>query len=124
MLVAEISLGDVMVAIVVVFFMVVYLMMLFQVLGDLYRSDDLSGAKKAAWALGLLVLPIIVMIAYVVVRGSGIPGRYLDARDEDVEASIRMAGDPAEQLTRAKALLDDGSLSLAQYERLKGEILA
>ncbi len=35
---------------------------------DVFRREDLGGGAKAVWALAMLVLPIIGLLAYVIAR--------------------------------------------------------
>jgi hypothetical protein len=43
--------------------------LLIVVFTDLFRSDDLSGWGKAAWAIGILVLPYLEVFLYLIFRG-------------------------------------------------------
>ena len=54
-----------------------YLMVLFQILGDLFRDRELSGGMKALWTIGLILIPFLVMLIYVIVRGRGMAERQL-----------------------------------------------
>ena len=57
------------------FLFVMYLMVLFQILGDLFRDRELSGGMKALWTIGLILIPFLVMLIYVIVRGRGMAER-------------------------------------------------
>jgi hypothetical protein len=37
---------------------------------DVFRRGDLSGATKAAWAIGMLLLPFVGLLLYTLVRPS------------------------------------------------------
>jgi hypothetical protein len=126
---AALGLGEVLWSLLVVFLMVQYLVLTFTVVVDLFRSDDLSGAKKALWALALFFFPLIALIAYLVVRGDGIGKRNeerarsgRDAVDSYIRDVARTAS-PATELQAAKALLDDGTITAAEFEGLKIRIL-
>jgi hypothetical protein len=61
--------GQVFWAFLVFFFWVIWIWLLIVVFTDLFRSDDLSGWGKAAWAIGILVLPYLEVFLYLIFRG-------------------------------------------------------
>ncbi len=112
-----------------VFLFVAYLIVLFHVIKDLFRDRKLGGGYKALWVVGLLFIPVLTALLYLLVRGGGMAEREYAAiaqAKSDTEAYIReVAGkSPAEQIADAKALLDDGAVNLEEYERLKAKALA
>ena len=112
----------------VVFIWISVLMIFFQVVFDIFRSSDLSGAAKAGWLIIVLVVPLIGMFAYVLMRGGGMAGRaareQIDRADRIRESMGETAGDSADQIARAKQLLDSGAIDQAEYESLKAKALA
>ena len=52
------------------FVFVAYLMVMFQVIVDLFRDQGLSGGWKAIWILGLVFLPVFTALIYVIARGT------------------------------------------------------
>jgi hypothetical protein len=112
------------------FVFVMYLMVLFQILGDLFRDPDLGGGAKALWTIGLILVPFLVMLIYLIVRGRGMAERQLRAVKQaqgDMDRHIKsVAGpsNPADQIASAKALLDNGSINSAEFEQLKAKALA
>jgi hypothetical protein len=54
---------------------VLWFILLFWVITDIFRSHDLSGWGKAAWLIGVILLPFVGVLIYVVVRGEGIGQR-------------------------------------------------
>jgi len=111
------------------FVFVAYLMVMFQVVVDLFRDQTLSGGWKAIWILGLVFLPVFTAVIYVVGRGKGMAERQRAAQDRvkaDTDAYIRhVAGQsPAEQIASAKALLDAGTINKDEFARLKTKALA
>ena len=106
-----------------------YLMVLFSVIADLFRNRDSSGIAKACWIVLLIVLPILTVIVYIIVNGSGMAERNAERAKEvrsQQESYIKdVAGgkSPAEQVTQAKTLLDSGAISQAEYESMKAKAL-
>lgn len=112
------------------FVLVAYLLLLFTIIGDLFRDHALSGVKKAIWVFFLIVAPVITALIYLIVRGRGINRRQAEAADaarQQVDAYIRQtagAKSPAEQITEAQALLTAGSITQSEFETLKAKALA
>lgn len=117
-------------SVLVVFLVVSYLMLLFSILGDLLRDSATSGWAKAGWVLGLVVVPFVTALGYLVVRGDGMARRTartaLLAREAQ-EAWIRDVStttSPADQIAGAKRLLDAGAVSPDEFAALKMKALA
>ncbi|WP_029135589.1 SHOCT domain-containing protein [Nakamurella lactea] len=111
------------------FFFVCYLMMLFQVIADLFRDRELSGWWKAIWIVCLLIVPLITMLVYLIVRGKGMGDRQIaaaqDARraaDSYIQSVAQTS--PADQIARAKELLDSGAITQPEFDSLKAKALA
>lgn len=126
---AAIGLGELLWSLFVVFVMVQYLILLVTVVIDVFRSEDLSGARKALWALGLFFFPLLSVIAYLVARGDGIGERSHERARQSQQAvdtyirGVARTASPATELQAAKVLLDDGTITADEYETLKARIL-
>lgn len=111
------------------FFFVAYLLVLFQVVADLFRDRNLSGWWKAVWLLFLLFLPVLTAFVYLIARGRGMAERQnavvSEARRE-TESYIREVAttSPADQIAGARTLLDAGTITQGEFERLKAKALA
>ena len=57
------------------FFFVMYLMVLFQIIGDLFRDHGMSGWLKAVWIIALLLVPFLSALIYLIARGRGMAER-------------------------------------------------
>jgi hypothetical protein len=109
-----------------------WFMGLFWVFGDLFRSKDLGGVAKTFWALFLIILPILGMLVYLIARGSSMNERAMAAQaglqrqqENYIRSVAAPAGEPSatQRITEAKALLDSGSITAEEFERLKAEAL-
>ena len=107
-----------------------YLMVLFSVIGDIFRNRETSGLTKAVWILLLIVLPIITVIVYLIVDGGAMAERSA-ARSLEAQAqqdtyikSVAGTNSPADQIAQTKALLDSGAISQAEYESMKAKALS
>lgn len=111
------------------FFFVAYLIVLFQVVVDLFRDAELGGGSKVLWLIGLIFLPVLTALLYILVRGTGMAERQrvaVQRAKSDTDAYIReVAGkSPAEQIADAKALLDAGTINPEEFAKLKAKALA
>jgi hypothetical protein len=108
-----------------------YLIVLFQVVVDLFRDQDLSGWWKAIWIIFLIVVPFLSLLIYVIARGRGMAERHQEAsgggrRDEEayVPPTIMSIPSPTEQIASAQKLLDSGAINQAEFDQLKQKALA
>ena len=112
------------------FFFVFYLMILFHILGDLFRDKDLSGWWKAVWIIALIVFPFLTALIYLIARGKGMAERQAGEMQEAQAATdsyiqqVASKGNPADQIATAKSLLDAGTITQAEFDRLKASALA
>jgi type VI protein secretion system component VasK len=113
------------------FVFVMYLMVLFQILTDLFRDKDVNGWVKALWVIGLIIFPFLVALIYLIVRGRGMAERQMkdyEAARQSTESyikSVASAGStPADQIASAKSLLDSGAITQAEFDQLKAKALA
>ncbi len=111
------------------FFFVAYLIVLFHVVVDLFRDTELGGVSKVVWLIGLIFLPVLTALFYILARGRGMAERQRSAMQRaksDTDAYIReVAGkSPADQIADAKALLDAGTINPEEFTRLKAKALA
>ncbi|GAB7006227.1 SHOCT domain-containing protein [Nocardioides sp. AN3] len=124
------SFWDIIWFIIVSFAFIAYLMILFNILGDLFRDKDVSGWVKAIWIVFLIIFPFITALIYLIVRGAGMAQRqaeaYADLRQAQDEHIRSVAGkaSPSEEIAKAKALYDSGSISQMEFDALKAKALA
>ena len=57
------------------FVFVAYLLILFQIITDLFRDSELGGGSKALWLIALIFLPMLTALIYVIARGNGMAKR-------------------------------------------------
>ena len=118
------------------FLFVAYLMCLFWIFGDIFRSRDLGGWGKFFWILFIIVVPLLGMLVYIIARGNGMQDRQIQAIKEAQAHQIEYAktlvaaqGAPsgsssADQIASAKSLLDSGAISQEEFDKLKAKALA
>ena len=111
------------------FVFIAYILILFQIVVDLFRDHELGGGFKALWIIGLIFVPLLTALIYIVARGRGMSERQraaLQRAKSDTEAYIKgVAGkSPADQIADAKKLLDAGTINGDEFARLKAKALA
>jgi Short C-terminal domain/Phospholipase_D-nuclease N-terminal len=116
------------------FIWIAALMVWFRCLFDLFRDRSLSGWAKAGWAVLLIFVPWVGALIYLIARGRSMTERQMaemaqmQAQQEQyikqVAASGPQAASPADQIARAKSLLDSGAITQAEFEGLKAKALA
>src|SRR5689334_16705888 len=113
------------------FLLMAYLMVLFQIITDLFRDKDTSGWVKAVWIFFLIFLPILTSLVYLIARGRQMTERNIASAQavqraqEDYIRSVSGGGASAsDQIAQAKSLLDSGAISAQEYEQLKTKALA
>lgn len=123
------SFWDVVWFIFITFAFVAYLMVLFSILTDLFRDRDTSGWAKAVWVVCLIFFPLITALVYLIARGKGMTERSVrsaEAVKAQQDAYIREVAakaTPADQIAQARAMLDAGTITQTEYERLKEKAL-
>jgi predicted PurR-regulated permease PerM len=116
-------------SLIVIFFMVVYFMMLFSVIVDIFRRHDVGGGKKALWLIFILFAPLLGLLIYLIVNGHGIAERQMkdaqrsQAQFDDYVKSVAESSS-ADQIAKAKELLDAGAITQAEYDQIKAKALA
>ena len=125
--------GSFLLAMLEFFIFLAWLMCLFSVFGDLFRSRDLGGLAKTLWTVFLIFLPGLGLLVYLIVRGRGMSERAAaanaDARQRQ-DAYIRSVassnGDSSatREIASAKTLLDSHTINETEFQQLKAGALA
>lgn len=110
---------------IVVFAFIAYLIILFYIIIDLFwRDHKTPGWGKAVWLVFLILFPYLTALAYLIARGQDMAIRAREAAiaaKRDTDDYIRHAAgrSPAQEIADAKALLDSGAISPAEFNSLK-----
>ena len=130
MVLADFTFGQALLTVLEVFLFAAWLMILFVIIGDLFRDHEMSGWAKAAWVIFLIFVPFLGALIYLIVRGDGMRQRAMAAQQEqqkEVDAYIRQtagSGDSAaDELTKLSKLHDEKKLSDEEFERAKAKIV-
>jgi hypothetical protein len=111
------------------FLFVIWFMILFRVIVDVFRSHDMGGFAKALWLIFVVITPFLGVLVYVLARGDNMTQHAMeDAKAKDaafqsyVQQTTSSAG-PADELTKLAALRDSGQITPAEFEAGKAKIL-
>jgi Short C-terminal domain/Phospholipase_D-nuclease N-terminal len=126
---ADISFGDLLLSVFEIFIFVIWIWILFTIIGDLFRDHKMSGWAKALWILFLVFIPYISMLVYLIARGSGMRERALQAQSEakhHMDSYIQQQAhtSPADELHKLNDLKEKGALSDAEFDQAKAKLLA
>jgi len=77
-----------------------YLMILFHIIGDLFRDRELSGWWKALWMIALIVFPFLTALIYLIARGRGMAERQAGEIGEKARRSWGCMLDPNANVMR------------------------
>ncbi len=108
----------------------IWIWILFTVFADLFRRDDMSGWGKAAWIIVVIVLPYFGVFIYLIAEHKGMTERTIrqqQAAKTEMDQYVKsVAGDtdPTAQIAKAKTLLDQGTITQADFDQLKQKALA
>ena len=113
------------------FLWVAWLIVLFNVVVDIFRSHDLGGLAKGAWLILVLMVPLVGVLVYVLARGDSMRQREVDraqARQADLDSYVRSAAGSssgvADELTKLGQLKDSGVITADEFEQQKTKLLA
>lgn len=129
MLAAEFGVGQAVWTMFWFFIFFLWIMLVFQVVVDIFRSSDLSGAMKALWVLFVFVTPYLGVFVYLIARGSQMGERQMAmAKQQEVQAKeyIREAAGavgPATELSRLNDLRKEGVIDDNEFAAMKAKIL-
>ena len=132
MLAADYPFLDILWTMILFFAWVAWIWILVMIIGDLFRRHDTSGWVKALWVVFLIVLPFIGVLVYLIANSKGMAERqakHVQASQEQFAQYVQSVATTdrpgvAGEIEKAKALLDSGAITPAEFESLKAKALA
>ena len=109
---------------------VIWFWILIRVLVDVFRRHDISGWGKAGWTLFMIVVPFLGVLIYLIAHGQDMGKRDIEqaqaqkAQFDQYVKSVAAEDGGAAQIAQAKSLLDSGTITQDEYDRLKAKALA
>ena len=111
-----------------------WIMCVFYVFADIFRSKDMGGGAKTAWSLFVIFVPFLGVLVYLIARGGGMTERALEQQQQRMQdqqaeyvrsvVATSGGGSSADQIASAKQLLDAGTITQAEFDQLKAKALA
>jgi len=111
------------------FLWIAWIMLLFHVIVDIFRSD-MSGFSKALWAIFVIIVPWLGVLIYLIANGDNMAGRRIDSAQQqqaEMDAYIRSAagtGGTADELAKLAELKNSGLITADEFDREKTKLLA
>ena len=115
---------------IIFFIWIAWFMLLFRVIGDVFRRSDLSGLGKTGWIIFVIILPFLGVFIYLITQNDGMTERNMQQAQAHQQAtgayiqSVAGSGGAAAEIDKAKQLLDSGAITQAEFEALKQKALA
>ena len=112
------------------FAFVVWIWILFTVLADIFRRHDTSGFAKVLWIIFIIIVPYFGVFVYLIAEHTGMTERSIkqqeaaEAQAAQYVRSVAGQSDPTEQIAKAKQLLDNGTITQAEFDQMKQKALA
>ena len=106
-----------------------WLILLFRVFADIFRSQDMGGWAKGLWSIFVILLPFLGVFIYLIVNGRAMEERAAaDAQQQQAAFATyvrQTAGTtgPADELAKLAALRDNGTLTDAEFAAQKAKLL-
>jgi len=122
------------------FLWIMWLFLLFRIVMDVFRSNDMNGWVKALWLIGVIILPFLGVLLYLILRGGKMGERDANdaqQREQQFQDYVRKtagtppagaapaadASDPVAQLSQLADLKRNGDISQEEFDRAKARLL-
>jgi hypothetical protein len=122
---------DVLWTILIFFIWIAWFMLLFNIWADIFRRHDISGLGKTGWLIFTLLVPFLGVFIYLITQHDSMTQRSLDQAkaqraqfDDYVRETAGSGGGAAEEIAKAKQLLDSGAITQAEFDAMKQKALA
>ena len=123
---------DVFWTMIIFFCWVIWIWMMIIILTDIFRRHDIGGWHKAIWIVFLIVLPFLGVLVYLIAQSKGMAERrQKEAADAQAQfdsyvqqVATKDSGGAAAEIEKAKVLLDNGTITQAEFDSIKAKALA
>ncbi|MFE5757557.1 SHOCT domain-containing protein [Streptomyces massasporeus] len=115
------------------FLWIMWFVLLFRVVVDIFRDDDMSGWAKTGWLVLTILLPFLGVFIYVIARGKGMGRREIAqarAQQEAFDARIRQAAgtegrtSSVDELAKLSEIRERGGITDDEFRKAKELVLA
>ncbi|MER6286672.1 SHOCT domain-containing protein [Streptomyces sviceus] len=113
------------------FLWIMWFVLLFRVVVDIFRDDALSGWAKAGWLVFTIVLPFLGVFVYVIARGKNMgrrEARQARAQQEEFNTYIRQTAaggrsSSVDELAKLSEIRARGDITDEEFRRAKDLVL-
>jgi ABC-type multidrug transport system fused ATPase/permease subunit len=112
------------------FVFISWIMLLFRVFGDIFRSD-MSGVGKAFWVIFVVLVPLLGVLIYLIAHGGDMQKRAYEgaaaqqqAQQEYIQSVAGSGQSGADELQKLSSLHQSGVLTDAEFADQKQKILS
>jgi hypothetical protein len=99
-----------------VFGWILWIVLMFMVISDIFRSPDLGGWAKAGWLMLTIVLPLVGVLIYLIARG----GKMRERQSGTTWAGGQSQSD---ELAKLAGLHQRGVINDSEFQRAKSRVL-
>ena len=116
----------------VFFLWIMWFVLLFRIITDIFRDDAMSGWAKAGWMVLTILLPFLGVFIYVIARGKNMGRREVAqarAQQEEFNSYIRQTAaggqtSSVDELARLSEIRSRGDITDEEFRRAKELVLA
>ncbi|PRY23845.1 phospholipase D-like protein [Aliiruegeria haliotis] len=112
-----------------IFMLAAWIWTLIAVVSDIFASEDLNGMGKGLWILGVIIVPWLGVLLYLIIRGDGMQERNRKAAEAIQDAQKAyiqdMAGtrSAADELAKLAELKEKGVINEEEFQAQKAKLL-
>jgi hypothetical protein len=123
-LASEFGTGQVFLSMLWFFLFFIWIWLLIVVFSDIFRSHDIGGFAKAIWVIGIIILPYLGVLIYLIARGHKMAEHAQDAAARQyIQTAAGTTKSTAEEIAHLNDLKNQGVLSDAEFEAAKAKAL-
>jgi hypothetical protein len=112
------------------FLWLAWFIILFRVIGDIFRRHDIGGGGKVLWLIFVIILPFLGVFIYLIAESKGMTERSIERAQasqqqfDDYVRTTASSGGAAAEIGQAKQLLDTGAITQAEFDAIRAKALA
>ncbi|MFD3842225.1 PLDc N-terminal domain-containing protein [Streptomyces sp. NPDC058642] len=114
------------------FLWIMWFVLLFRIITDIFRDDAMSGWAKAGWMVLTILLPFLGVFIYVIARGKNMGRREVAqarAQQEEFNSYIRQTAaggrtSSVDELARLSEIRSHGDITDEEFRRAKELVLS
>jgi Short C-terminal domain/Phospholipase_D-nuclease N-terminal len=111
------------------FLWIIWFWLLIKVFADVFRRQDIGGGAKTLWIIFVIIVPYLGVFIYLITQSHHIADRDMQQAQnaqqqfDDYVRTVSSSGGAADEIAKAKQLLDAGSITQTEFDALKAKAL-